>query len=101
MGLLNISLSWQIQAQEETAIISWRECSNLGVRPEKYSKKGRGGSFLLYHVALRITLNNVQVFFPLTGACRPIPEANAPINWRALFEHSELARPPVTCVRLI
>ena len=27
MGLLNISLPWQIHAQEETAIISWRECS--------------------------------------------------------------------------
>jgi hypothetical protein len=27
MGLLNISLPWQINAQEETAIISWRECS--------------------------------------------------------------------------
>ena len=25
--LLNISFPWQIQAQEETAIISWRECS--------------------------------------------------------------------------
>ena len=25
LGLLNISLPWQIQAQEETAIISWRE----------------------------------------------------------------------------
>jgi hypothetical protein len=27
LGLLNISLPWQIHAQEETAIISWRECS--------------------------------------------------------------------------
>jgi len=27
VGLLNISLPWQIHAQEEAAIISWRECS--------------------------------------------------------------------------
>ena len=32
MGLLNISLPWQIQAQEEPAIISWRECSKLVLR---------------------------------------------------------------------
>ena len=28
MGLLNIALPWQIHAEEETAIISWRECEN-------------------------------------------------------------------------
>jgi len=27
VGLLNISLPWQIHTQEEAAIISWRECS--------------------------------------------------------------------------
>ncbi len=27
VGLLNIIFLWQIQAQEETAIIGWRECS--------------------------------------------------------------------------
>ena len=32
MELLNISLSWQINAQEETAIISWRECSKKSVQ---------------------------------------------------------------------
>jgi len=32
MGLLNISFPWQIQAQEETAIISWRECSKKSVQ---------------------------------------------------------------------
>jgi len=32
MGLLNISLPWQIQAQEQTAIISWRECSKKSVQ---------------------------------------------------------------------
>ena len=31
-GLLNISLPWQINAQEETAIISWRECSKKSVQ---------------------------------------------------------------------
>ncbi len=31
-GLLNISLPWQIQAQEETAILSWRECSQKSVQ---------------------------------------------------------------------
>jgi hypothetical protein len=31
-GLLNISFPWQIQAQEETAIISWRECSKKAVQ---------------------------------------------------------------------
>jgi hypothetical protein len=31
-GLLNISFQWQIQAQKETAIISWRECSKLVLR---------------------------------------------------------------------
>ena len=31
-GLLNISFPWQIQAQEETAIISWRECSKKSVQ---------------------------------------------------------------------
>jgi hypothetical protein len=31
-GLLNISLPWQIQAQEETAISSWRECSKKSVQ---------------------------------------------------------------------
>ena len=31
-GLLNISFPWQIQAQEETAIISWRECSKPVLR---------------------------------------------------------------------
>jgi len=35
LGLLNISLPWQIQAQEETAIISWRECS------KKSAQQGR------------------------------------------------------------
>jgi len=32
LGLLNISLPWQIHAQEETAIISWRECSKKSVQ---------------------------------------------------------------------
>ncbi len=32
MGLLNISFPWQIKAQEETAIISWRECSKKSVQ---------------------------------------------------------------------
>ena len=32
MGLLDISFPWQIQAQEETAIISWRECSKKSVQ---------------------------------------------------------------------
>ena len=27
MGLLNIALPWQINAQEETDSITWRECS--------------------------------------------------------------------------
>ena len=31
-GLLNISFQWQIQAQEETAIISWREGSKKSVQ---------------------------------------------------------------------
>jgi hypothetical protein len=31
-GLLNISLPWQIHVQEETAIISWRECSKKSVQ---------------------------------------------------------------------
>jgi hypothetical protein len=41
MGLLNISFPWQLQAQEETAIISGRECSKkhapakAGVRPAR------------------------------------------------------------------
>jgi hypothetical protein len=35
LGLLNISFPWQIQAQEETAIISWRECS------KKFVQQGR------------------------------------------------------------
>jgi hypothetical protein len=30
--LLNISFPWPIQAQEETAIISWRECSKKSVQ---------------------------------------------------------------------
>ena len=30
--LLNISFPWQIQAQEEIAIISWRECSKKPVQ---------------------------------------------------------------------
>ena len=32
MGLLNISFPWQIKAQEETTIISWRECSKKSVQ---------------------------------------------------------------------
>jgi hypothetical protein len=32
MGLLNISFPWQIQAQEETTIISWRESSKKSVQ---------------------------------------------------------------------
>jgi len=32
LGLLNISLPWQINAPEETAIISWRECSKKSVQ---------------------------------------------------------------------
>ena len=32
MGLLNISLPWHMQAQEERAIISWRECSKKSVQ---------------------------------------------------------------------
>jgi len=32
MGLLNILFPWQIHAQEETAIISWRECSKKSVQ---------------------------------------------------------------------
>ena len=34
-GLLNISLPWQINAQEETAIISWRECSKMSVQQSR------------------------------------------------------------------
>ncbi len=34
-GLLNISLPWQIHAQEETAIISWRECSKKSVQQDR------------------------------------------------------------------
>jgi hypothetical protein len=34
-----------------------------------------------------------HLLFPMAGACRPASEANVPINWRALPEHSELARP--------
>ena len=36
-GLLNISLPWQTQAQEETAIISWRECSKKSVQQGRES----------------------------------------------------------------
>jgi hypothetical protein len=32
MELLNISFPWQIQPQEEMAIISWRECSKKSVQ---------------------------------------------------------------------
>jgi len=32
LGLLNISLPWQIHAQAEPAIISWRECSKKSVQ---------------------------------------------------------------------
>jgi len=35
MGLLNISLRRQMHSQEETAIISWRECS------KKFVQQGR------------------------------------------------------------
>jgi len=35
LGLLNISLPWHIHAQDETAIISWRECS------KKSAQQGR------------------------------------------------------------
>jgi hypothetical protein len=36
---------------------------------------------------------------PLSDACRPSPWLDALSNRRALSEQSELARPPVTCVR--
>jgi hypothetical protein len=42
--------------------------------------------------------------FPTTlliDACRPAPGVDALMNWRALSEQRELARPPVTCVHLI
>ena len=40
---------------------------------------------------------------PLLGsdACRPALWMDAPMIRRALFERSELARPPETCVHLI
>jgi len=40
MGLLNISLPWQIHAQEETAIINWRECSKKSVQQGRYCLLG-------------------------------------------------------------
>jgi len=39
-GLLNISFQWQKQAQEETAIISWRECSKKSVQQGRYCLLG-------------------------------------------------------------
>jgi len=45
MGLLNISFPWQIQAQEETAITSWRECSKKSAQsgPEPLEEKAENG----------------------------------------------------------
>ena len=37
----------------------------------------------------------------LKDACHPAPIGGRPINRRALSERSELARPPVACVRHI
>ena len=42
-GLLNISLPWQIHAQEETVIISWRECSKKSVQQGRYCLLGPVG----------------------------------------------------------
>jgi hypothetical protein len=44
MELLNISFPWQIQAQEETTIISWRECSKKSVQQgrESLARSRRG-----------------------------------------------------------
>jgi len=51
VGLLNISLPWQINAQEETALINGRECSkkhalslsegSIQPCPEQSRRKGR------------------------------------------------------------
>jgi len=41
-GLLNISLPCQINAQEETAIISWRECSKKSVSSKAAALLARG-----------------------------------------------------------
>ena len=38
--LLNISFPWHLQAQEETAIISWRECSKKSVQQGRYCLLG-------------------------------------------------------------
>jgi hypothetical protein len=47
-GLLNISFPWQIQAQEETAIITWRECSKKSSSPVLSSVEGKATHGLLY-----------------------------------------------------
>jgi len=45
-GLLNISFPWQIQAQEETAIISWRECSKKSVQSCPEPLEGKTAAIL-------------------------------------------------------
>ena len=46
MGLLNISFPWQIQAQEETGIISWRECSRKSVQSCPEPLEGKAAAIL-------------------------------------------------------
>jgi hypothetical protein len=46
MGLLNISFPWQIQAQEETGIISWRECSKKSVQSCPEPLEGKAAAIL-------------------------------------------------------
>jgi hypothetical protein len=47
MGLLNISFPWQMQVQEETAIISWRECSKMSVQSCPEPAEGKAANGLL------------------------------------------------------
>ena len=49
LELLNISFPWQIQAQEEAAVISWRECSKKSVQEGRYCLLGPAGPQGLVH----------------------------------------------------
>jgi len=68
-GLLNISLSWQVHAQEETAIISWRECSKKSVQQGRSHFDARSVHGVREHGKMARTPLAAFFNIPIRGVC--------------------------------
>jgi len=69
LGLLKFSFPWQIQAQEEAAIISWRECSKRSVQQGRSHFDARSVHEVREHGKMART--PVAAFFNIPTFFRP------------------------------